>query len=690
MCARPGERPALICDQTTAFSVKISRATSQESSMRRPWTWALPSLCLIILLSGFGAWRFVEDRRCRALLTRARAEMSEGRWGSAKTGLVAVLYRRPNWDEALYELGVCELARGRKDAAVQAWGRVPSGSALEGWIEVRRSRIEMERGRFEACKDLLRSAADRTGLHRAEARWGLVLLLRLEGRFVEARDWRRQGFDQMIDPVETLQRLYRLDHDLFPTEGVRQALDRAGRQSPEDVRVWLGTAHLATRLCDFDKAKAWLDRCRERTPDDLAVWRARLDWAIAANRPEDARKCLAHVPARHEDPARPLALPAWFAAQAGDPAAERRAHEHLLCVNPAESAALERLDELLLEAGQQGPATEFRLQKQRIDQARKADQDLLFLAHPLEHAAELGRLAGQLGRWFEARRWVALANRTGYPEAAELDGPDTSTIPHSVMLADVRPEIARSSPRVYGLERASAGPMPRFTDDAEAVGLQFVQENGGASGRRIPRVTSSGGVGLIDIDNHGWLDVYVVQGGRFPPEGGTTWAGDRRFRNRGDGTFEDVTARSGIGALPRGYGHGVAVGDIDNDGRVDALIVSQGDPLAFLRNQSRSEHFLTLRLEGTRSNRDGVGARVTVRSNRRSTVAQRFGAGGSQSACDPRLHFGLGGATPIERIEVNWPTGRFDRYSGVPADGGYLLREGKTTPRALTGWTNSR
>ena len=160
---------------------------------------------------------------------------------------------------------------------------------------------------------LLRSAADRPGAHRAEARWGLVLLLRLEGRFEEAKRWLEDGFAIMTDPVQTLQRLYKLDADPYPVEGVSQALDRAGKQAPEDDRVWLGRAHLAIRLGRFDEAEGWLERCLVRRPDDPVVWRMRLNWALAADRPADAREALTHLPALAEPESRILFLRTWFA-----------------------------------------------------------------------------------------------------------------------------------------------------------------------------------------------------------------------------------------------------------------------------------------------------------------------------------------------------------------------------------------
>jgi hypothetical protein len=97
---------------------------------------------------------------------------------------------------------------------------------------------------------------------------------------------------------------------------------------------------------------------------------------------------------------------------------------------------------------------------------------------------------------------------------------------------------------------------------------------------------ASGGVGLLDYDGDGRLDVYLVQGGHFPPERhGTVFqavenhgqdapatTGDRLFRNRGDGTFEDVSGPAGIASFAQGYGHGVTVGDYDNDGHPDLFL----------------------------------------------------------------------------------------------------------------------
>jgi hypothetical protein len=97
-------------------------------------------------------------------------------------------------------------------------------------------------------------------------------------------------------------------------------------------------------------------------------------------------------------------------------------------------------------------------------------------------------------------------------------------------------------------------------------------------------------------------------------------------------------------------------------------------------------HFVTFRLEGTSSNRDGVGARVAVTAGGRRQVAQRCGGGSYQSASDPRLHFGLDTAARVDQVDVRWPSGRIDRWTDLPADAGYRLREGDPQPRPLAGF----
>jgi hypothetical protein len=212
------------------------------------------------------------------------------------------------------------------------------------------------------------------------------------------------------------------------------------------------------------------------------------------------------------------------------------------------------------------------------------------------------------------------------------------------------------------------------------------------SGLAAPtRLVLGFGLAAMDANSDGWPDLVQANGHTsdlrptFPYQ-----MPAQLFLNKGQGKLSDVSDQAGPPwKVPR-LGRGLAVGDIDNDGRVDVIIVSENAPLALFHNNSMSEnHFLELALEGTDSNRDGVGAKVAVTALGRTQVAARLGGGSYLSASDPRLHFGLGAALKADRVEVTWPSGRRDRYQGLIADRGYRLREGDLTPKPLAGFTSA-
>ncbi len=210
-----------------------------------------------------------------------------------------------------------------------------------------------------------------------------------------------------------------------------------------------------------------------------------------------------------------------------------------------------------------------------------------------------------------------------------------------------------------------------FADQTSAIGLA------GPS-----RFLVGFGIVLFDANNDGRLDLAQTNGHvidnrpDFPLEmPGLLLIGGNR------GGMIDVTPKAGPAwSVPR-IGRALAAGDLDNDGRVDLVCVPQNVPLAYLRNQSARgvNHAVSFLLEGTRSNRDGVGAVVAVKAGGRRRRAWRFGGGSYQSASDPRLHFGLG-EDQIDEVEVRWPSGRVDRFARLLVDRCYRLKEGSAMP----------
>ncbi|RUL89112.1 FG-GAP-like repeat-containing protein [Tautonia sociabilis] len=513
-------------------------------------------------------------------LEEARAAMLDGRHATARRRLVALVERRPRHPEALYLLGLSEQAMGHPEAAEEAWGRIPEAAPERGLALLHWADIEQYRGRLADAEDRLRAALEIPGAHRPMARWALVRLIRPQGRFDEAGRIFREGLVEHPEPVEALRVLYQLETDAFPIDLVRRDYELAHRLAPEDDRVWLGLAHLAARSGHFDEAEKWLDRCRSRRPDDPVVWRARLDWALAAHRPEAAAEAIAHLPARAgpEGEAEELTLRAWFARLEGDRPAERRALEAVDRLDPSRPEVIDRLAALAAEEGRAEAAAGYRAVRERLERDRERYVALLRAEDPASRFRELSQAAAALGRRFDAAAWLALADGSvAEEELPERPAPSGQTL--ADRLAGV---VARASAPAASSSGEPSLIIPRFEDAAEAAGLDFVHDRGHQADRLVLPETGAGGVALLDFDGDGFLDLYAVQAGSFPPPP-DSGNGDRLYRNRGDGTFEDVSESSGIASFPGGYGHGVAVGDIDNDGHPD-LLVTRWRSYALYRN----------------------------------------------------------------------------------------------------------
>ena len=200
------------------------------------------------------------------------------------------------------------------------------------------------------------------------------------------------------------------------------------------------------------------------------------------------------------------------------------------------------------------------------------------------------------------------------------------------------------------------------------------------------------GTGLVDVDQDGWKDIVTANGHVYPhlrsaagPETYEQPALSVYLNNR-DGTFRDASAEAGPDAAKRVLGRGTAFADLDNDGDVDVVVAClDGKPLV-LRNDSAAGHWLMFRTVGRKSNRDGIGARITVRTGALSQVREVKRTLSIYSASDPRAHFGLGEAAKADLVRVQWPSGKVDEFRDVPANRHYLLDEAEgLSPEPLRG-----
>ena len=158
------------------------------------------------------------------------------------------------------------------------------------------------------------------------------------------------------------------------------------------------------------------------------------------------------------------------------------------------------------------------------------------------------------------------------------------------------------------------------------------------------------------------------------------------FRNLGTKRFQNVTDSSGSGLLLKKSSRGAAFGDFDNDGDIDAVVVNLDDRPTLLRNDMpRGAHWIALRLRGTKSNRDGIGARIRAETGGRQQTAEVRGDGSYLSHNDVRAHFGLGDATRLETIELRWPSGQVDTAKALAADRFYVAVEGRGIEAAPAG-----
>src|SRR5216683_3325970 len=202
------------------------------------------------------------------------------------------------------------------------------------------------------------------------------------------------------------------------------------------------------------------------------------------------------------------------------------------------------------------------------------------------------------------------------------------------------------------------------------------------------------GAHAVDYDGDGWLDIirtnfsdetstlYRNNGHVYPEvdsNGLNSTFRERKvlYWNQHNGKFKDISLDAGPGITTPFNSHGVAAADFDNDGAVEILVNNSHDAPSLLKNYGEHGNWVSLKLVGTKSNRDAIGARVTVSAAGHNQLQEVRSGGGYVSQSDFRLHFGLGKAAKAETVEVKWPSGQRQVFHEVEADKFYLIEEGK-------------
>ena len=203
-------------------------------------------------------------------------------------------------------------------------------------------------------------------------------------------------------------------------------------------------------------------------------------------------------------------------------------------------------------------------------------------------------------------------------------------------------------------------------------GEEFHEVTGDSGMRNLSMSMAGFGVGLYDLDNDGWKDLFVTRGdvlSRAMP-GTMVEQNNSVFRNLGaSGKWDVLTAEAGLAATAPKRHRGLAFGDFDGDGRIDVVTTALAGPAELWMNGSpASGHWLNIALEGTRSNRDGIGARIKVTTSHMTQFNHMTTSVGYASSSLGPVHFGLGADDTALMVEIHWPSGKVQTLQDVRGD----------------------
>ena len=199
------------------------------------------------------------------------------------------------------------------------------------------------------------------------------------------------------------------------------------------------------------------------------------------------------------------------------------------------------------------------------------------------------------------------------------------------------------------------------------------------------------GAAFLDADEDGWKDL-VIANGHVYPEVDKSPVGDKYlqptifYRNLGNGRFQDVTADAGPAFAALRPARGLAIGDIDGDGRQEIVIVNMNQLPTLMKNTGVRQHSLVVEVEGTKSNRSGIGARIAIDAGKRRRIDEIMSGGSYYSQNEMAVYFGLGAVDRVEMLQIRWPSGLEQTWANPGVNRRVRAVEGEKQLRVLKTW----
>jgi tetratricopeptide (TPR) repeat protein len=547
-----------------------------------------------------------------------------GRWAEARPRLERWVASHPAHAESRLLLADAELRENRRDAAVELLGSIPPEDPAWARGQMMLGSLAVFERRAAEAERIFRGVADRDP-RAVEPRQNLVYLLGLQMRTAEARAVLWELYRVNKDPRVLVDLVLELltDPDIRGLGPELELLVARTPDAPLLSRAWGMSLLYQGRA---QEALPRLEAAARSLVNDPSGRFALAECLLVLGQPVDAERMLGPVPERPVDASQWWLYRGRLEESAGLTDRSLASLERATQLSPENREAHFRLGRALKRLGRTGPAAEHLARADRIEEARKAvrreHQQVRRTGVPSDpdQLERLGRLCTEAGLVEEAGAW--------YEQALELD-PSREEIrarlaqlraareelpialPHprlaaghsrADLLENESPIAARPSPRTGP---SPEGDPPPFEEGAEAAGIRYYYESGAVGSHLHIADTMGGGVGLIDFDGDGWLDIYFANGCRLPFDPKDPPRPNLLYRNQRDGTFRDVTAAAGAGG--RGYAMGCTVGDYDNDGDDDLFVTGYKGAVLY-RNRG----------DGTF---EDVTARAGVSSDRWSTAA---------------------------------------------------------------------